>query len=64
MHITLHFRNIHIYNENVYDGWLIYGLILPLLLEGFSQIHISDNYSVVDVESNIESNVESKKPLD
>jgi hypothetical protein len=64
MHIT--FTNIHIYNEISSDGWFIHGLILPLVLEGVSQLPISNNASDVDVESDIESHVdvESKKPLD
>jgi hypothetical protein len=57
MHIT--FTNIHIYNEIFYDGWFINGLILPLVLEGVSQLPISDNASNVDVDSNIEYNEKS-----
>jgi hypothetical protein len=63
MHINLHFTNINIYN----DGWLIYGLILPLVLGGISRLPISDNASNNDVEFDIESDmefdVEYKKPL-
>jgi len=64
MHISLHFTNIHIYN----DGWFIYGLILPLVMKGVSQLPISGNAFDVDAKSDIESNAKSdaksKKPLE
>jgi hypothetical protein len=66
MHI-LHLQ-IYIFTMKIFDRWFIHGLILPLVLEGVSQLPISDNASDVDVESDIESDiesdVESKKPLD
>jgi len=43
----------------VIDGFH-HGLILPLVMEGVSQLPIFDNAYDIDVESDIES----KKPLD
>jgi hypothetical protein len=60
MHII--FTNIHIYNEIF--KWFTYGLILPIVLGGVSQLPTSDNAYDVDVEFDIESDVKSKKPLE
>jgi hypothetical protein len=52
MHIT--FTNIHIYNEIFLMDGLFMDSSFPLVLEGVSQLPISDNASDVDVESDIE----------
>jgi hypothetical protein len=65
IHINLIFLQIYIFTMKYFliDGFL-HGLILPIVLEGVLQLPIYNNASDVDVESNTESDVESKKPLD
>jgi len=68
MHINLQFLQIYLFTMKSFMIYgFLHGLILPLVLEGVSQLPISGNAYDVDVESNIESDakfdVESKKPL-
>jgi hypothetical protein len=65
MHTNLQFLQIYIFTMKYFmiDGFL-HGLILPIVLEGVSNLPISNNASDVDAKYDIESDVESKKPLD
>jgi hypothetical protein len=46
------------------DRWLLHGIIIPIVLEGVSQLPVSDNDSDDESKSDIESDTKSKKPLD